>query len=220
MSLVRGSAKIKTPGFWPRGLSFEHSPRRSESVVDAGAHEVGGERHVVGHQGAASDAAIQLAEVDVEIFGLGGPVAGDGEFEARTHRPAGIGGVGAGEARGRSADIAERGAAGDEGHEAVGGVTEPAAHGREPMVAGLAAERAEGVGGAVAVGPVDVAFEADDALAELIVVANGAADEAAGGVEAATGRIPLRTAEAAAAVDADVEASPVIDLHGNRSFVI
>src|SRR6202035_4412724 len=110
-------------------------------------------------------------------------------------------------------------AAGDDRHEAVGGVAEPAAHGGEPVVAGLAAERAGGVGGAVDVGPVDVAFQADDALAELIIVADRSADQAAGGVEAASA-IPGRTAEAAAAVDADVEAGPVVDRNGNRSLVI
>ncbi len=41
----------------------------------------------------------------------------------------------------------------------LGRITEPAAHRGEPVVAGFAAERAEVGGGAVDVGPVDIAFE-------------------------------------------------------------
>src|SRR5579864_6885810 len=214
------SRKEKPRGFWPRGLSFAGSPRRSKVIVDAAAHDVGGERYVVGYEQSAGQAAVELAEVDKQIFGLGAPVLGERELDAAAGRPAGIGGVGADEARGRGADIAERGAGGDEGHDAVRGIAEPAAHGGEPVVAGLAAEwTGHRIGGAVDVGPVDVALDADDALAELIVVAHGAADQAAGGVEAA-GRVPLRAAEAAAAVDADVEAGPVINRKGSRSLVV
>ena len=47
---------------------------------------------------AAAEAAVELAEIDIEIFGLRGPVAGDHEFEAAADGPAGIGFVVAGEA--------------------------------------------------------------------------------------------------------------------------
>src|SRR5262249_20761946 len=66
---------------------------------------------------------------------------------------------------------------------------------------------------AVDVAPVDVAFEAKHELVELPVVADGAADQAA--VDVTAGRpervAEARAAEAVAAVDADVEAGPIVD---------
>src|ERR1019366_2248589 len=50
------------------------------SVVDAGAHQIGGEAHV-GGRAAWHDAAASLAEIDIEIFDLGGPRSGDGRLK-------------------------------------------------------------------------------------------------------------------------------------------
>src|SRR5438105_9615799 len=58
-------------------------PMRSESEVDAAAEDVGSERHVVdGQRGAAGGAAIEVAEVDVEILRLQGPVVDKRVFDA------------------------------------------------------------------------------------------------------------------------------------------
>ena len=68
--------------------------------------------------------------------------------------------------------------------------------------------------------PVDVAFDAKHRARNLIIVADGAADHAAAEVEAAGG-IPVRSAKAAAAVDADVQSAPVVGRrHKGRRFVV
>src|SRR6202044_3410306 len=86
-----------------------------------------------------------------------------------------------------------------------------AAHGREPGVAGAAAQGAQRRGiGAFEVGPIDIALEAEDGAADLPIIAGGAADEAAGQPDAIRVRIPIGMAPAAAAVDAEIEAAPVI----------
>src|SRR5262249_56183360 len=77
-------------------------------------------------------------------------------------------------------------------------------------VGGCGGQGAKGGGGAFEAGRVAVAFRAEHRLAELPVVADGAADEAARDVEAIQG-VPLGTAPAAAAVDTDVEAGPGVD---------
>src|SRR5436190_12350117 len=64
--------------------------RARESVVQAGAHNVLLEGHIVRDR-AAGAVAVELAEVGVEIFDLGGPVAEEGVFEAAADRPAGHG---------------------------------------------------------------------------------------------------------------------------------
>jgi len=90
----------------------------------------------------------------------------------------------------RGADIAKRGAAGDERHEAAPGVAEPPAQCGQPAIAGLAAERTRIVGRAVNARPIDVALDSDHRLVELIIIAGGAADHAAANI-AAAGRIPV-----------------------------
>src|SRR5262249_5129687 len=110
-------------------------------------------------------------------------------------------------------------AAGAGRREAVEGQAEPPARGGEPLVAGLAASRAQHGGRAFDARPVDVAFRADHRLAELPVVADGAADEAARDVEAIHG-VPLGTAPAAAAVDTDLEAGPGVDRIVGRSRLV
>ena len=49
--------------------------------------------------------AIEAAEVDIEIFGLRGPVAGNGELKAGAKRPAGIGRAAAGETGRRRVEV-------------------------------------------------------------------------------------------------------------------
>src|SRR5215212_6861304 len=75
------------PGTWfaarrsVRDACLEPREDRSrEAVVQAGADDVLFEGHVVRDR-AASRAAVELAEVDVEIFDLGRPVAEEGVFE-------------------------------------------------------------------------------------------------------------------------------------------
>ena len=168
--------------------------KKSETIVDAAAHDVGGERNVVDRR-AAADAA--------EIFGLCRPVADQRKLDARADRSAGIGGVAAAESRCGSADVAERGTAGDEGHEPAGRIAEAPAHGREPRILGLATERAGGIGGAaVDIGPVDIAFDAENRTVSLIVVTDRAADQDT------PGGIPVGAPPAATTVHADVEPAP------------
>jgi hypothetical protein len=86
-----------------------------EPIIDAAADDIGAERDVVGGR-AAVRAAIETAEIDVEVFGFGGPVGREGKFEARTDRPTRIGGA-RGQPRGGGVDVAECGAACDERQE-------------------------------------------------------------------------------------------------------
>src|SRR5215831_16287632 len=87
------------------------------------------------------------------------------------------------------------------------------------FVAGLATRRAQHGGGAFDARPVDVALGSDDGLAELPVVTDGAADEAAREVERIHG-VPLGTAPAAAAVDAEIKPGPGIDRIVGRSRLV
>ena len=155
---------------------------------------------------------VVVAEVDVEIFGLRRPVAGDGELETAADGPADVGFLIAAEAGLAGADVAEGGTTCDVGHEPVEGVADATADGAEPGVLGLAQCRQAAceVGRAVDIGPVEVAFEAEHPVGDLPIVADGAADHPTVDVERA-GRVPARLAPGAAAVDADVEAGPVVD---------
>src|SRR6266568_2559664 len=198
------------------GAAMSRSARRSELVVHARAQEIGVERHVVGGEPAAAiQSAIEATEIDIEILDLGRPVGRERGFQPGADRPTAIVAAGLGEARNRSLDVAERGAAGDIRHETIRGVAEPPAHGCQPRVARLAAGWTQICSRTVDPRPIDIAFDAGDHLTELIIVAGGAADEPAAHI-AAAGRIPVRTAEAAAAVDADVKAGPIVDLYDSR----
>ena len=72
-------------------------------------------RHIVGRQAVASGAAIEFAEIDVEVFRFGAPIAGQPELDAAARGPAGTGVAGAGKARRRGADVANGEAAGEIG---------------------------------------------------------------------------------------------------------
>src|SRR5262249_50254034 len=183
---------------------------RSELIVHAGAEEIRVKCDVVGDRHAvAIEPAIEAAEIDIKIFDLGRPVERERGFESGADRPAGIVAAGRCEARDRGLDIAECGAAGDVRHEQIRGITEAAAHRGEPGIARRAAGRTQIIGRAADARPIDVTFDTGDDLAELIIVAGSAADDPAAHV--AAGRIPVRTAEPAAAVDADVKSGPIVD---------
>src|SRR4051812_4489465 len=108
---------------------------RSEAVVDADADQIGLEADVVRRDTAAGHAAVELAEVGVEIFDLGRPVAAEGVFDADAGGPAdlrladrGAGGV-------DRLDVAVGGAGGDVRQPAVpAGKAEAGARGAEPGV--------------------------------------------------------------------------------------
>src|SRR5204862_1109033 len=113
-------------------------------------------------QRARSQRAVGVPKIDMEIFELRSPVAGQCGFDAGAGAPAGIGVVDAGEAGLAGLNVADRKAAGDIRHHAVPGVAEAAAHGAKPVVLGPAADRAGYIDeGALDVGPVEVAFEAE-----------------------------------------------------------
>ena len=103
--------------------------------------------------------------------------------------------------------------AGDVRHDAIERIADAAASGTEPVVAGFATRGARRrVGAAADVAPVDVAFEAEHHLVHLPIIADGTAENRARGIEAAgAGRTaPIRRAPAAAAVDTDIQAGPVV----------
>src|SRR5262249_32853593 len=107
-------------------------------------------------------------------------------------------------------DVAECNTAGDIGQDAVEAVAETPAHGSEPAVGGPAAQRAKHVGLAVDVGPVQIALDADDPGAALPVVTDRTADEATADIETAEA-VPMGGPPRAAAVDADIEAAPIVE---------
>src|SRR5882757_6150185 len=152
---------------------------RSEAEIESAAHDVARERCVVAGQESAAQAAIDVAQVDVEILGFCGPGSEQPNLQPGADSPAEIGVILADVARLVRADIADGEAAGQIGHEAVEGVADAAAHGGEPGVAGLAARRAERKSMSLDVGPVDIAFKTEHEGAELPVVAGGQAQQAA-----------------------------------------
>jgi hypothetical protein len=182
----------------------------AEVIVQAGAHDIVLHRDIVGRR-AATGAAIKLAEIDVEIFGLSAPVAGQRNFNPAADGPAGIGGAVAGKARSRRLDVTDGETAGQIGHDAAEGVAGAAAHGGEPAIAGAATRAAARIAAAFEVRPVEIAFEAEHSIAVLPVVTGGAADLAAGRADAGGLTRPPGMTPAAAAVGADIETGPVID---------
>src|SRR5262249_5845542 len=144
---------------------------------------------------------------------------GDHALDADADGPAHVGVVRAGKAGAVGFDVAERDAAGDVRQPAIPGVADAAAHRAEPVVLGLAAERAAGRA-VLDVGPVDVAFDAHHPRTAdgLPVVAGGHADHAATRAVADGEAVPVGVAERAAAVDAEIEAGPVIGrrIHAGR----
>jgi hypothetical protein len=185
-------------------------------IVHAGPENVFLQRDVAG--GCRRTArAVEAAEVDTQIFRLGGPVAGQRQFHAATQRPAGIGRGAAGEARHGRANVADCEASGRIRHHPVERIADAPAHGRKPGFAGGAAAGTSGAGaGAIEAGPIKVAFEAEHEVAELAVVAEGAAGLAAIDAETGVGRAPIGTAPAAAAINAEIKAAPVIGHRGRR----
>src|SRR5437763_13553591 len=152
----------------------------AEAEVHAAAHHVALERDVVVGDHAAAEAAIHVAEIHMEIFGLGGPIIGERELDAAAGGPAGAGLAGARKARRAGLDVAESDAAGHVGQEPVERIAGTAAHGGEPIIAGGATGRTPGRGGAaLEVGPVHIAFEAEHRMAELPIDAGGAARDRA-----------------------------------------
>src|SRR5579862_6518073 len=220
-----------TPGLLPaqqkprgktRGFCGSVSECKSKLVIHAGAQNVGVKRHVVGRGRAAvaGCAAVETAEIEVKILDPGGPVGGKCGFKTAAQRPADIV-AGVLRARRRRLDIAERGARCDIGHETVGRIADAAAYRRQPVIAGLAAGRAIAIAAAVEVGRIEVALDTDDRLSDLIVVAELRADQAAADI-AAAGTVPGGAAEAAAAVDAEIESCPAIGrgrIDGSRRVV-
>src|SRR5262249_37460734 len=174
----------KSPGPQVRGLFMRRAAQASEPQVRPAAKDVGGERDVAAGQETAIEAAVEVAEIDVEIFGLQAHIADDAVWEPGAQGPAGVADAAARQQGRVGVDVAEREPAGEVRQEAVEGEAYPPAHGGEPLVARLAAPRAQHGGRPFDARPVDVALGAQHRRAELPVVADGAADEAARHVEA------------------------------------
>src|ERR1700754_3546560 len=122
------SLKNESPGTRP-GLCCLMLAKILEAVVQAGAHDVRGELDIVRSRGAASGAAAEVAEIDIEIFELGSPRTVDRIFEAGTQRPADLHLAGTRITGHVCADVAISETARDEGHEAVHRETDAAARG-------------------------------------------------------------------------------------------
>src|SRR5580704_530440 len=179
----------------------EASVAAAEAEIHAAAHHIALERDVVVGDAAAIEAAIHVAEIHMEIFGLGGPIVGERELDAAAGRPAGIGLGRSREARRAGLDIADREAARDIRQEPVERIAGAAPNGGEPVVVGTAAAGAtRGGAGALEVRPVDIALEAEHGVAHFPIDAGGTADDPAREVEAA-GAVPVGGAPTAAAVD-------------------
>src|SRR5262249_57147009 len=115
--------------------SGRHAARTSTRQVRSAAKDVGGERYVAAGQETAIEAAIEVAEIDVEIFGLEAHIADDTDFEARAHGPAGVSDAAARQEQRGGVDVAEREPAGEVRQEAGEGDAQPPTHGGEPLVA-------------------------------------------------------------------------------------
>src|SRR5262249_59040915 len=126
---------------------------RSRQLATA-EKDVVGERHVAAGRKTAIETAVEVAEIDVKIFGLQAHIADEADFEAGAHGPAGVADAAARQDRHGGVDVAEREPAGDVRQEAVEGQAEPTARGGEPLVAGLAAPRAQHGGRAFDARPV------------------------------------------------------------------
>src|SRR3954468_19640939 len=194
---------------------------KSEAVIQTSAHHVAAEVHI-GRQRARSRRATDVAEIDIEIFDLGGPIGDDRGFDAAAGGPTDLGVACSGKAHLIGMDAADGEAAGDVRHPAIERVAEAAARGPQPIVFGFATCRAGRTDeAAFDAAPANVTFQTEHGRAaeSLPVVADGAADEAAGrtGIGAVGGLI--RAAPSIAAVDTDIEAGPVVDRyhHSRRS---
>src|SRR4051812_5139932 len=111
-------AQIKKPRIAPGLLPLD---LRSETVVQAGAHDIGLE--VAARAGSTRD-HVAAPKIDVEIFELGADRTPQCRFDAGAECPAGIGLRGTVDAGHGGAEIADRETAGDVGHELAGGVAE------------------------------------------------------------------------------------------------
>src|SRR6185312_13778415 len=170
-----GHQKAKAPGHGPGPSCFEVR-RRSEPVVHAGANLVGVEADAGRRR---AERAVRVAEVDVQILELAGPVAGQCGFDASAGCPACVGVAGGRDEVLRGFDVAHGQAAGSVEHRAIPGVADAAPGRAKPGVLGLAAGRARGVEeAALDVGPVEIAFQAEHprAAKRLPVVADRSTD--------------------------------------------
>src|SRR3984893_5550285 len=148
----------------------------------------------------------------MEIFNLGGPWAGDCGFEAAADSPAGLGRTGVADAGHRGFNVTECDAPGNVRHEAVERIARASAHRAQPIVPGLATERIT-IPVEPEIAPVDIALKAEDSLAYLVIVADRATHESS---EPAR-RIGI--APAAAAVNAKVEAAPIVGLRIRQRLI-
>src|SRR6266478_10097248 len=154
----------KSPGPEVRGLFMRRAGQASEPQVRPAAKDVGGERHVAAGRETAIEAAVEVAEIDVEILGLEAHIADDADLDAGAHGPAGVADAAARQQRQSGVDVAEREPAGEVGQEALEGEAHAPSHGGEPLVARLAAPRAQHGGRPFDARPVDVALGADHHL--------------------------------------------------------
>src|SRR5205807_4048565 len=144
---------------------------RSKSEIDAAAHQIVVEAHVVSRRAAAVHVAVEAAEIDVEKFELGAPVAGERVLDAAAGGPADLRVGLTREARRRRVDVADRETAGHIGQEIAERVADAAARGAEPVVLHAAARASRHVRRAADLRAVEIALDAEHPAAELRVVA-------------------------------------------------
>src|SRR5450631_529612 len=153
-----GRARKKPRAFCPGLRRSIDTADRSEAIVHADAGEIGFEADVVRRRRAAGQAAVEPAEVDVEIFSLVTPAGPQRVFDAEARGPTDFHlGSGADERFGRL-DIAPGDTGGKVRQPVVpSGIADAAARGGKPGVLGLAGVNAAS-GATLHRGYIEVAF--------------------------------------------------------------
>lgn len=108
----------------------------SEPHVETCAENTGRERHIAGGREPAIEAAIEAAEVEIEILGLDAHVAHNAHLDAAAHRPSGPGDTAGRKSGHGRVDVAHRKPRCQIRKKAVERVAHPASDVREPIVAG------------------------------------------------------------------------------------
>src|SRR5256886_7176090 len=117
----RSCEPTKSPGPEVRGLFMRRAGQASEPQVRPAAKDVGGERHVAAGRETAIEAAVEVAEIDVEILVLEAHIADDADLDAGAHGPAGVADAASRQQRQGGIDVAELEAAREGGQDAVEG---------------------------------------------------------------------------------------------------
>ena len=116
----------------------------TKMIIDSGPHDIVVERYIISRSDPAIDAAIEVAQINVKVFGFRGPVSRQCDFDAATDGPPRIGRARPAETGRRCADVACGQSAANKRHDTAEGVAGAAAHCREPTIACAATRASQG----------------------------------------------------------------------------